>query len=165
MGFLHSLGSSLQQVAHLKEQLLYCHQWIDQHQIPVKKIEDNLDEQLVELEKWSHTNSYSAVLKKGKLWKSITVSIALLIGLVIGGIYLTNLLFPEYFIQKQVFSWMFSHILPVTIILAIVLLFLLVSVQIGNSYMRSTRGGGKAYQQAWNEFRQHLKNSHFITNK
>ncbi|MEH6305907.1 DUF6097 family protein [Olivibacter sp. CPCC 100613] len=157
MGFLHNLGSGLQQVAHLKEQLLYWHQWIDQYQIPVKKIEDNLDEQLVELEKWSHTNSYSAVLKKGKRWKSITVFMALLIGFVIGGIYVANLLFPEHSIQKQVFSWMFDHIIPVTIVLTLVLLFLLISVQLGNNYLRSTRGGGKAYQQASNEFHDYLK--------
>jgi len=151
MSFLNNLGSSLQRVEFVQSALKASHQFIDEHQLDVKKEDADLNLQMHYLEKWSGTAVYAQGLGILRFWNRLSLLVLIFILALFAGIYVSNLLLPAQEIFKSVLSWLFNNMVLGCGFLLLLFALLLITVRMTSLYGNKLYGG-IIYQSAWQNF-------------
>ncbi|MFC6103276.1 DUF6097 family protein [Olivibacter domesticus] len=157
MGFLYNLGGGINQVLFIKEQLAAAHAYIDRNHLKVDKVEDDLDKQMIQLENAAGTSTFQSALQKAKSARRFVLAVAILIAIVLGGIYLIDKIHAEASLMKNTLNWVFENIGVATAILLVPFLLLIVGAQVSRS--RFNKLYGKRYEDAWRAIEHKLGNA------
>jgi len=155
MNVLNNVGNALLRIDFVKKELTKTHAFIDQHQLPVAKVEDDLDAQMMALEKWSGTPIFTDGVRQAKVWQQVSLALSIVTGLLFGGIFVANKFMPEKEIFTNLMDWLFHHmLLGCGILLALFLVILIAVLQ--RKRLEQQLYGGKLYYETWKNIQQKI---------